>query len=101
MCITWILFHRDLAPAPDPVHGLPALTSGWWPVASNLKFGRVAAVRFRALVAGEMLPFTLIVRDPVGNSFIGSTEHENPADDPNIEVRRGFIVKFDAVLCAR
>ncbi|CAM9235745.1 unnamed protein product [Ascophyllum nodosum] len=44
--------------------------------------------RFRALVAGEMLPFTLIVRDPVGNSFIGSTEHENPADDPNIEVER-------------
>lgn len=43
--------------------------------------------RFRALIAGETLPFTLVVRDPMGNSFIGSLEHENPADDPKITVR--------------
>lgn len=44
--------------------------------------------RFGALIAGETLPFKLIVRDPLGNSFIGSSEHENPADDPKITVRR-------------
>ena len=43
--------------------------------------------RFHALIAGETLPFTLVVRDPLGNSFIGSSEHENPADDPKITVR--------------
>lgn len=39
------------------------------------------------MIAGETLPFTLVVRDPLGNSFIGSSEHENPADDPKITVR--------------
>ncbi|CAM9328873.1 unnamed protein product [Ectocarpus sp. 12 AP-2014] len=47
---------------------------------------RVFLERFGALIAGESLPFTLVVRDPLGNSFIGSSEHENPADDPNMTV---------------
>eukprot|EP00903_Cladosiphon_okamuranus_P005534 g5511.t1 len=47
---------------------------------------RVFLERFRALIDGETLPFTLAVRDPLGNSFIGSSEHENPADDPKISV---------------
>eukprot|EP00752_Nemacystus_decipiens_P011158 g9914.t1 len=47
---------------------------------------RVFLERFRALIAGETLPFTLVVRDPLGNSFVGSSEHENPADDPKITV---------------
>lgn len=44
-------------------------------------------VRFRTLIEGKSVPFLMIVRDPLGNSFIGSSEHENPSDDPNIEVR--------------
>lgn len=33
-----------------------------------------------------MFPFTLRLQDPLGNSFVGSLEHENPVDDPNITV---------------
>lgn len=43
-------------------------------------------IRFGALVAGETLPFSLVLRDPLGNSFIGSSEYENPADDPQMTV---------------
>ncbi|CAM9659732.1 unnamed protein product [Choristocarpus tenellus] len=42
--------------------------------------------RFQRLIVGKAFPFTLVLRDPLGNSFIGSLEHEDPADDPNIEV---------------
>eukprot|EP00904_Undaria_pinnatifida_P009842 jgi/Undpi1/5989/HiC_scaffold_2.g01263.m1 len=47
---------------------------------------RVFLEKFRSLIEGETLPFTLVVRDPLGNSFVGSAEHENPVDDPNITV---------------
>lgn len=43
---------------------------------------------FRSLMDGETMPFTLRLRDPLGNSFIGSAEHENPVDDPMIEVSK-------------
>lgn len=62
-----------------------------------MPFLLVLFIRFRALVDGEMFPFTLVVRDPVGNSFIGSTEFENPADDPNITVRRRFVERFSTM----
>lgn len=47
---------------------------------------RLFLEKFRNLIEGETLPFTLLLRDPLGNSFIGSLEHENPADDPHITV---------------
>lgn len=47
---------------------------------------RVFLERFRSLIQGDTLPFTLVVRDPLGNSFVGSAEHENPVDDPKITV---------------
>lgn len=53
----------------------------------NHGFATTVCLRFGQLIAGETLPFTLIVRDPLGNSFVGSSEHENPADDPKITVR--------------
>lgn len=52
-----------------------------------------SASRFQALIEGKTLPFTLVVRDPLGNSFVGSSEHENPADDPRIKVREAALLR--------
>jgi hypothetical protein len=47
---------------------------------------RIFLERLDALRAGEAFPFTLQLRDPLGNSFIGSQSYENPEEDPQIQV---------------
>ncbi|KAG5183327.1 ZPR1 zinc-finger domain-containing protein, partial [Tribonema minus] len=49
--------------------------------ATQVKF-RVFLEKLDALRDGQHFPFTLVLRDPLGNSFIGALGYDDPADDP-------------------
>jgi len=42
--------------------------------------------RFNDIIEGKNLPFTIILRDPMGNSFIGTKGDMAPEDDPFLKI---------------